>query len=120
MFGENRLQKRRRRRTANASLTGILAGAVHSGHPSTLLTGGGLFQPEVNYINQGKFLVVPQHVSIDVIIDAHVLCMTKMPTFRFIHDVYDMYNKFAVHTCTQYSFILFFAYNLKCYINIKK
>lgn len=69
--------ERRRRRAASVPLTGVLAGAVHCGHPSALLTGGGLFQPVVNDVNQGKFLVVPQHIGIDVIIDAHVLCMIK-------------------------------------------
>ena len=56
------------------SLTGVLAGAVHGSHPGTLLTGGGLLHGEVEDVDQSKLLVVPQHVSIDVIIDAHALC----------------------------------------------
>lgn len=56
------------------ALTGVLAGAVHSGHPGTLLTGRGLLHAIVDDVDQGKLLVVPQHVSIDVIIDAHALC----------------------------------------------
>lgn len=55
-------------------LTGVLAGAVHSSHPGTLLTGGGLPQGQVDDVDQSKLLVVPQHVSIDVVIDAHALC----------------------------------------------
>ena len=58
-------------------LTGVLAGAVHSGHPGTLLTGGGLLHGEVEDVDQSKLLVVPQHVGIDVIVDAHALCTRK-------------------------------------------
>lgn len=58
-------------------LTGVLAGAVHSGHPGTLLAGCGLLQAKVDDVDQGKLLVVPQHVSINVIIDAHVLCYRR-------------------------------------------
>ena len=60
--------------TRKANLTGVLAGAVHSSHPGALLTGGGLPQGQVDNIDQRKLLVVPQHISINVIIDSHVLC----------------------------------------------
>lgn len=56
-------------------LTGVLAGAVHSRHPGTLLSGGGLLHGHVDDVDQSELLVVPQHISIDVIIDAHALCV---------------------------------------------
>lgn len=55
-------------------LTGVLAGAVHGCHPGALLTGGGLLHGQVDDVDQSKLLVVPQHVGIDVVVDAHGLC----------------------------------------------
>lgn len=59
------------------SLTGVLAGAVHGGHPGALLAGGRLPQGQVDDVDQSKLLVVSQHISIDVIIDAHRLCVLE-------------------------------------------
>lgn len=55
-------------------LTGVLAGAVHGRHPGALLAGGRLPQGQVDDVDQGKLLVVPQHVGVDVVVDAHGLC----------------------------------------------
>lgn len=57
-----------------AVLTGVLAGAVHGRHPGALLTSGALPQGQVDDVDHGKLLVVPQHISINVIIDTHGLC----------------------------------------------
>lgn len=59
---------------SSCRLTGVLAGAVHGRHPGALLAGGRLPQGQVDDVDQSKLLVVPQHVGIDVIVDAHVLC----------------------------------------------
>lgn len=64
------------------ALTGVLAGVVHGRHPGALLTGGRLLQGQVDDVDQSKLLVVPQHVSIDVIVDAHVLCTQDNDTFN--------------------------------------
>lgn len=55
-------------------LTGVLAGAVHGRHPGALLAGGAFPQGQVDDVDQGELLVVPQHVGIDVVIDTHGLC----------------------------------------------
>lgn len=55
-------------------LTGVLAGAVHGRHPGALLGGGGLPQGQIDDVDQSKLLVVPQHIGIDVVVDAHGLC----------------------------------------------
>lgn len=54
--------------------TGVLASAVHGCHPGALLAGGRLLQGQVDDVDQSELLVVPQHVGIDVVVDAHVLC----------------------------------------------
>lgn len=63
-------------------LTGVLAGAVHGRHPGALLTGGRLLQGQVDDVDQSKLLVVPQHVGIDVVVDAHVLCTRDKDTLN--------------------------------------
>lgn len=63
-------------------LTGILAGAVHGCHPGALLAGGGLLQGQVDDVDQSKLLVVPQHVGIDVVVDAHVFCRRDKNTLN--------------------------------------
>lgn len=63
-------------------LTGILAGAVHGCHPGALLAGGGLPQGQVDDVDQSKFLVVPQHVGIYVVVDAHVFCRREENTLN--------------------------------------
>lgn len=63
-------------------LTGVLAGAVHGRHPGALLGGGGLPQGQVDDVDQSKLLVVPQHVGIDVVVDAHGLCRVGGRTFN--------------------------------------
>lgn len=55
-------------------LTSILARIVHGRHPGTLLTRGGLLQRIVDDVGQSVFLIILQHVSINVIIDTHTLC----------------------------------------------
>lgn len=55
-------------------LTGILAGVVHGCHPGALLAGRGLLQGQVDDVDQRKLLVVPQHVGVNVVVDAHVFC----------------------------------------------
>lgn len=55
-------------------LTSILARVVHGRHPGALLTRGGLLQGIVDDVGQAVLLVVPQHISINIIIDTHALC----------------------------------------------
>lgn len=55
------------------ALTRILAGVVHGRHPGALLTRGGFLQGVVDDVGQAVFLVIPQHISINVIVDTHAL-----------------------------------------------
>lgn len=56
------------------ALTSILAGIVHGRHPGALFTRGGFLQGVVDDVGQAVFLVIPQHISINVIVDTHALC----------------------------------------------
>ena len=67
-------------------LTGVLAGAVHGGHPGALLAGGGLLHAVVDEVDQGKLLVVPQHIGVDVVVDPHALCRMEGQKVKGRHD----------------------------------
>lgn len=80
-------------RSACRALTSILAGVVHGRHPGTLLTRGGLLQGVVDDVGQAVFLVIPQHISINVIVDTHTLCwnaktdlIKKLPGAKILYN----------------------------------
>ena len=74
------------------ALTRVLAGVVHGRHPGALLTRGGFLQGVVDDVGQAVFLVIPQHISVNVIVDTHALWNAKTDLIKKLPGAKFLYN----------------------------